>query len=76
MYTKPVEDGVKLAVPMRERVARPLDIALSTVCVAGKNQADTLKSAAMYAAERRHRFPVPPTVDDVLRSNLTGALNT
>ena len=76
MYTKPVEDGVKLAVPMRERVALSLDIALSTVCVAGKNQADTLKSTAMYAAERRHRFSVPPTVDDVLRSNLTGALNT
>ena len=26
----------------------------------------------MYANERKHRFPIPPTVDDVLGSNLTG----
>ena len=26
----------------------------------------------MYADERKHRFPIPPTVDNVLESNLTG----
>ena len=40
--------------------------------VAGKGRDETMKWAEMYAAERRHRFPVPPTAADVLEANLTG----
>ncbi|MDH3280622.1 MAG: LLM class flavin-dependent oxidoreductase [Gammaproteobacteria bacterium] len=73
MYSKPADDVAQLVVPMRERLNRPLDIALSAVCVAASNRDETLKWATMYAAERQHRFSIPPTVDDVMRSNLTGS---
>lgn len=73
MYSKPAEQLAELVAPMRDRVTRPLDIALSAVCVAAENASETLEWATMYAAERRHRFAVPPTVEDVLRSNLTGS---
>ncbi len=73
MYSKPPDAVRALVAPMQDALDRPLDTALSAVCVAGKNSRETLQWATMYAAERRHRFAVPPTVDDVLHSNLTGS---
>jgi FMNH2-dependent dimethyl sulfone monooxygenase len=58
---------------MRERRRdRPLEVALSAVLLSGAGADETRKWAEMYAKEREHRFPVPPTADDVLESNLWG----
>jgi dimethylsulfone monooxygenase len=73
MYSKPPEVVAGLVAGMREqRPDRPFEVAVSAVGLADKGDAETLKWAEMYADERKHRFPVPPTVDDVLASNLVG----
>ncbi len=73
MYSKPPEQVVALVAPMRAQLPqRQLDVALSAVYLCGKSDAEILKWAQMYAEERKHRFTVPPTVDDVMRSNLLG----
>ena len=73
MYSKSPEIVAGLVDGMRKkRTDRPFEVAVSAVGLADKNEAETLKWAEMYADERKHRFPIPPTVDDVLASNLTG----
>jgi len=72
MYSKAPEAVAKLVQPMRARLDRKLEVALSAVCLTGRSKAETLRWAEMYAAERKHRFDTPPTVADVLESNLTG----
>lgn len=75
MYSRPPEQVARLVQPMRERRrARPLGVALSTVYLSGGSEHETRRWAEMYAAERQHRFTVPPTVDDVLASNLLGGV--
>ncbi len=73
MYSKPPATVEKLVTPMRKRRGdRKLEVALSAVFLAGKSADETLRWATMYAKEREHRFPIPPTVDDVMASNLLG----
>jgi FMNH2-dependent dimethyl sulfone monooxygenase len=73
MYSKAPDIVAGLVAGMREkRPGRPFGVAVSAVGLADKGSDETLKWAEMYAEERKHRFPVPPTVDDVLQANLTG----
>jgi FMNH2-dependent dimethyl sulfone monooxygenase len=73
MYSKAPSIVAGLVAGMRaKRPDRPFGVAVSAVGLAGKGPDETLKWAEMYAEERKHRFPVPPTVDDVLQANLTG----
>jgi alkanesulfonate monooxygenase SsuD/methylene tetrahydromethanopterin reductase-like flavin-dependent oxidoreductase (luciferase family) len=62
-----------LVAPMRAQLSqRRLEVALSAVYLCGKRDDEILKWAQMYADERKHRFTVAPTADDVMRSNLLG----
>lgn len=73
MYSKAPDIVAGLVAGMcAKRPGRPFEVAVSAVGLADKGTGETLKWAEIYAEERRHRFPVPPTVDDVLRANLTG----
>ncbi len=73
MYSKPPDVVAGLVQGMRAKLTeRPFQVAVSAVGLADKSADETINWAEMYADERKHRFPVPPTVDDVLQSNLTG----
>jgi FMNH2-dependent dimethyl sulfone monooxygenase len=73
MYSKAPAAVADLVAGMRERRKDlPFQVAVSAVGLADKGKDETLQWAQMYANERKHRFPIPPTVDDVLGSNLTG----
>ena len=73
MYSKSPEIVAKLVAEFRpKRKSRPFEVAVSAVGLADKGKDETLKWAQMYADERKHRFPVPPTVEDILAANLTG----
>ena len=73
MYSKAPAAVADLVAGMRERRKDlPFQVAVSAVGLADKGKDETLQWAQMYADERKHRFPIPPTVDDVLGSNLTG----
>jgi FMNH2-dependent dimethyl sulfone monooxygenase len=73
MYSKAPEVVADLVAPMRKRRRdRAIEVALSAVYLSGESDDQALKWARMYAKEREHRFPIPPTVDDILRSNLLG----
>lgn len=72
MYSKAPDVVARLVAGMRRKRHRPFGVAVSAVGLAGKSESETLKWAQMYAKEREHRFPVPPTVEDVLDANLTG----
>ena len=73
MYSKAPAAVTDLVAGMRERRKDlPFQVAVSAVGLADKSKDETLQWAQMYANERKHRFPIPPTVDDVLGSNLTG----
>ncbi len=73
MYSKPPQWVKALVEPMRRRRKdRPIDVALSAVFLSGENEDEALGWAEMYAKEREHRFAVPPTVEDILQSNLLG----
>lgn len=73
MYSRPPEQIAKLVTPMLERRSeRPLSVALSTVYLSGGGDHEARRWAEMYAEERRHRFTVPPTPEDVLAGNLVG----
>ncbi len=73
MYSKAPGVVAGLIAGMREKLTdRPFEVAVSAVGLADKGPDETLKWAEMYAEERKHRFPVPPTVDDILGANLTG----
>lgn len=72
MYSKAPPVVADLVAGMRARRERPFEVAVSAVGLADKGPDETLRWARMYADERKHRFPVPPTVDDVLEANLVG----
>ncbi len=73
MYSKTPDVVAGLVAGMRKKLDhRPFEVAVSAVGLADKGPDETLKWAEMYADERKHRFPVPPTVDDILGANLTG----
>jgi len=72
MYSKQPDVVTGLVEGMRAQRSRPFAVALSAVGLAGQGEEATLEWAKMYAEERRHRFPVPPTVQDVMEANLTG----
>jgi FMNH2-dependent dimethyl sulfone monooxygenase len=73
IYSKAPDVVAGLVAGMRaKRPDRPFEVAVSAVGLADKGPDETLQWAEMYAEERKHRFPVPPTVDDVLQANLTG----
>ena len=73
MYSRPPQQVAALVHPMlARRRERPLGVALSTVYLSGENDREIRQWAEMYAAERKHRFTVPPTTEDVLASNLLG----
>jgi len=73
MYSKEPDKVAELVRGMRKRRNNPpVQVAISAVGLADKDRDETLKWAEKYAKERRHRFPIPPTVDDVLAANLTG----
>ena len=73
MYSRPPEQVARLVAPMlEERRERPLGVALSTVFLSGESDREARRWAEMYAAERKHRFTVPPTPEDVLAGNLVG----
>jgi FMNH2-dependent dimethyl sulfone monooxygenase len=73
MYSRSPAQVAELVAPMLERRReRPLGIALSTVYLSSAGDRDPRRWAEMYAAERAHRFTVPPTVDDVMAANLLG----
>ena len=73
MYSKAPGEVADLVAGMRKRRKEPpFQVAVSAVGLADKGKDETLQWAKMYADERKHRFPIPPTVDDVMGSNLTG----
>ena len=72
MYSKPPSVVKGLVDGMKAEMDRPFEVAISTVGLADKGPEETRKWAEMYAEERKHRFPIPPTVDDVMQSNLIG----
>ena len=72
MYSKAPAVVKKLVDGLTPKMDRPFEVAVSAVGLADKGEAETLKWAEMYAEERKHRFPIPPTVADVLEQNLVG----
>ncbi len=73
MYSKAPAKVAKLVEGMRGKlVDRPFGVAVSAVGLANKSSAETRRWAQIYADERKHRFPVPPTADDILEENLVG----
>ena len=74
MYAKAPDAVAGLVAPMRARrgAGRPLEVAVSAVYLCGDGEDAVMRWARMYAKEREHRFPVPPTVQDVLDANLLG----
>jgi FMNH2-dependent dimethyl sulfone monooxygenase len=74
MYSKPPETIHEWAQDMKRRSGRSIPIAMSTVCLAGLAEADVKKWSVLYAEERKHRFAVPPTPQDVLNENLWGSV--
>jgi dimethylsulfone monooxygenase len=50
-----------------------LPMAVSTVSLAGLDDADVERWSVGYAKEREHRFATPPTPQDVLDENLWGS---
>ena len=73
IYSKPPETIREWAKDMKRRAGRDIPIAVSTVCLAGLPDADVKKWSELYALERKHRFAVPPTPQDVLNENLWGS---
>jgi len=74
IYSKPPDVVHEWSRDMHARSGRSIPIAVSTVCLAGLPQEDVTKWSHLYAEERKHRFAVPPTPDDVLRENLWGSV--
>ena len=73
MYSKAPTVVKELVDGMRQKLTeRSFEVAVSAVGLADKSPDETLKWAEMYAKEREHRFPIPPTVDDVMGANLIG----
>ncbi len=74
MYSKPPEVIDGWAQDMRTRSGRNIPIAVSTVSLAGLPDEKVTEWSYKYAEERKHRFAVPPTPDDVLHENLWGPI--
>ncbi len=74
IYSKPPETIYEWATDMKRRSGRNIPIAISTVCLAGLSDSDVQKWSRLYAEERKHRFAVPPTPQDVLNENLWGSV--
>ena len=74
MYSKPPEVIDAWAQDMRTRSGRNIPIAVSTVSLAGLPDEKVTEWSYKYAEERKHRFAVPPTPDDVLHENLWGPI--
>jgi FMNH2-dependent dimethyl sulfone monooxygenase len=73
IYSKPPEVIADWTDEMRRRAGgRHIPTAISTVCLAGLPNADVARWSELYAEERKHRFAVPPTADDVINENLWG----
>lgn len=73
MYSKAPEKVAELVEGMRSKLTdRPFGVAVSAVGLADKSASETMQWAKKYADERKHRFPIPPTTQDVLDQNLTG----
>jgi dimethylsulfone monooxygenase len=73
-YSKPPPVIAEWAAGMTERRGgTPLPMAVSTVSLAGLDEADVERWSVGYAKEREHRFAVPPTPEDVLDENLWGS---
>jgi len=74
IYSKPPEVISQWAEDMTvRRDGALLPMALSTVSLVGLDQDAVNTWSVKYAKEREHRFPVPPTPEDVLRENLWGS---
>ncbi|GAC1300870.1 MAG: LLM class F420-dependent oxidoreductase [Vulcanimicrobiaceae bacterium] len=74
-YSKPPEVVAEYARDMKRRTGgRAMPMAASTVCLAGLSDEDVQRWSVLYAAERKHRFAVPPTPQDVLDENLWGSV--
>ena len=72
-YSKPPERVAEYAADIRRRRGgTPMPMATSTVCLAGLDDGKVKEWSVKYAEERKHRFPVPPTPQDVLVENLWG----
>jgi len=74
IYSKPPETIHEWADDMKRRSGRNIPIAISTVCLAGLGNSDVERWSHLYAEERKHRFAVPPTPQDVLNENLWGSV--
>lgn len=74
IYSKPPEVIAGWADDMQRRAGRKIPIAVSTVCLAGLPDEQVTRWSHLYAEERKHRFPVPPTPQDVLNENLVGTV--
>jgi dimethylsulfone monooxygenase len=72
MYSKPPEVIEEWAQDMRTRSGRNIPIAVSTVGLGGLSDEKVTEWSYKYAEERKHRFAVPPTPQDVLHENLWG----
>jgi FMNH2-dependent dimethyl sulfone monooxygenase len=73
IYSKPPETVAAWAQDMQRRTGRQMPIAVSTVCLAGLPAEDVTPWGHRYAEERKHRFAVPPTAEDILNENLWGS---
>jgi FMNH2-dependent dimethyl sulfone monooxygenase len=73
-YSKPPEVIGEWAQDVARRAAgrRTVPLAISTVSLAGLSQEGVTRWSELYAEERKHRFAVPPTPQDVLAENLWG----
>jgi dimethylsulfone monooxygenase len=73
-YSKPPEVIGQWVQDMARRTAgkRTIPMAISTVSLAGLPQEGVARWSELYAEERKHRFAVPPTPQDVLNENLWG----
>jgi len=60
---------------LRRTGGRHVSMAISTVCLAGLPANEVTRWSGLYAEERKHRFAVPPTPDDVLNENLWGSVD-
>ncbi|HSO06297.1 MAG TPA: LLM class flavin-dependent oxidoreductase [Pelomicrobium sp.] len=73
-YSKPPETIAAYAEDIkRRRGGKPMPMATSTVSLVGLADDEIRKWSVLYAEERKHRFAVPPTPQDVLNENLWGS---
>lgn len=73
-YSKPPEVIAEWSADMDRRTGpgRKIPMAISTVSLAGLPPDGVKRWSELYAEERKHRFAVPPTPQQVLNENLWG----